>query len=93
MASDVSCRVVRQSHVSATPNLRDQVPSAWWELLQPSQQSLPVFDVERGGSVDQVGALGVDLFAGERQAGGVGADFDDGGCVDVLVDLVAELGG
>lgn len=35
----------------------------------------------------------MDLFAGEREAGSVGANFDDGGCINVLVDLVAEFGG
>jgi len=93
MGRSVPRRIVGQSNVGATPDLRDQVPSTWWEVLQPSEQSIPVFDVEGGGSVDEVGAFGVDLFAGEGQAGGVGGDFDDGGCVDVLVDLIAELGG
>jgi hypothetical protein len=93
MARNIPRRVIRQSHISATPYLRDKIPSTWWETLQPSEQSVPVFDVEGGGSVDEVGAFGVDLFAGEREAGVVGGDFDDGGCVDVLVNLVAEVGG
>lgn len=65
----------------------------WWVPLQPSEQSIPAFDVGAGGSVDQVGAFGVDLSAGERQAGGVGRDFNDGGRVDLTVDLVADFRG
>ena len=65
----------------------------WWESLQPSEQSIPAFDVEGWGSIDQFGAFGVNLFAGERQARGVGGDFHDGGCVDVPADPVADFRG
>lgn len=88
MARDVSHRIIGQSHVGATPNLRYQASPARWELFQPSEQSLPVFDVESCGSVKEVGTFSVNLFAGEREARGIGGDFCDGGCVEVLVDLV-----
>ena len=77
MARDVSHWIIGQSHVGATPYLRYQVPPMWWEMFQPLEQSLPVFDVEGGGNVDQVGALGINLLAGERETRGIGADFDD----------------
>jgi hypothetical protein len=52
MARNIRLRIIRQSHISATPCFRYQASSARWELLQPSEQGFPVFDVEGCGGVE-----------------------------------------
>lgn len=51
MASDIGLRIVRQRHIRAAPYLRNRIPPLGRELLQPAEESIPVFVEEGDGSV------------------------------------------